>query len=218
MSAFNEQPAGFRLPTSFGLDADTEQQARDEAWRIVVRGVSDADEFVDWATDAKLFDEAAAARVFEAVVAARREQQASWGTTPRTALTAAFEELDDLGIVARQNFSCCGSCASGEIWDERPESRVSRGYVYFHSQDTESLIESNETYVGYGVFPDSFITEREWTALDEKAREALYEKKVTGLMNEVVFPVLRRHGIEVEWSGDLGKRILLRNVEFYAPV
>jgi hypothetical protein len=218
----NAQPDGFRLPESFGLAPETEQEVRDEAWSMVTRGEADPDEFVEWATDEEILDtpldEATAEKIWELVLSTRRAQQDSWGEEPRTALTAAFDELDELGVVARQNFSCCGTCASGEIWDERPEGRPSRGYVYFHSQDTDQLLESNDTYIGYGAFPDAYISEADWNALDEKSRDAFYEKTVTGLMEDVVFPVFERHGIGVSWNRRLDTRILLENVEYYQPV
>lgn len=218
----NAQPDGFRLDAEFGLESEREREVRDAAWSIVTRGEAESDEFVEWATDDELLDppldEPTAERIWSTVLAIRRAQQESWGEEPRTALTAAFEELDALGVVARQNFSCCGTCASGEIWDERPDGRPSRGYVYFHAQDTEQLLESNDTYLGYGAFPDAFISEADWNALDEKARDALYTRTVTELMEDVVFPVFERYGIAVSWNRDLGTRILLEGVEYYEPV
>lgn len=213
----NAQPEEFTL-ASFGLDAETEAQLREQAWNIVIRGEANADEFVDAATEEGLLEKDVAERVFQFVLEARRRQLGSWLTLPTTALTRAFEELDSIGIVARQDFSCCGSCGASEIWDERPEDAQSFGYVFFDLQSTESLLESNEVHVSYGAFPDSFITEAEWSALDEKARDALYAGKVVALMNDVVFPVFRKHNIDVEWNNDLGKKILLRNVEYFAPV
>ncbi len=218
MSALNDQPEGFRIDASFGLDEETEEQLRELAWGIVLRGVIDPDEFVDAATDDELLDEETATAVFASVVEVRRRQQASFGELAPTSLSDAFAELERRGVVARQNFSCCGNCASGEIWDERPAGRPSRGYVYFHSQDTDSLLDSNETYIGYGAFPDAFISESEWKALDHAGRSARYEKEVLALMNETVIPVLEDHGIDVVWNRSLGTRILLRNVEYYAPI
>lgn len=217
-SSLNEQPDGLRLPASLGLDAETEETARNEAWSKVVCGIEDPQAFIEWAADEELLSEEAAISVYEFVVAARREQQASWKTAPRVALTEAFNELDAMGIVARQNFSCCGNCASSEIGDERPEGRVSRGYVFFHAQDTDALLESNETFIGYGAFIDAFTSRDEWNALDENARSAFYERTVIALMVDTVLPVFKRHGIETEWDQSLNKRILLRGVEFYAPL
>jgi len=217
-SSLNAQPDGFRLPSSFGLDEETEAAAREKAWSKVIAGEDDPQAFVEWVVDDELLSEEVAERVYEFVITARREQLASWKTTPRVPLTDAFDELNALGIVARQNFSCCGNCASGEIHDERPEGRVTRGYVYFHMQDTEALLESNETYIGYGAFIDAFISKDDWNALDEESRKVMYARTVTELMVETVLPVFKKHGIEAVWDQNLGKRILLRGVEFFAPL
>ncbi|GAB3398432.1 hypothetical protein GCM10027515_03630 [Schumannella luteola] len=217
-SRLNAQPDGFRLPDSLGLDSEAEAELREQAWAVVTRGVDDPFEFVDWATASELLDEPRAEQVWQLVLDARRAQQALWGDTPRTALTDAFAELETLGVVARQNFSCCGTCASGEIWDERPADRPSRGYVYFHMQDTEQLIESNSTYLGYGAFPDAYLSEAEWNALDEPAQNEFYERTTTALMDEVVTPTLTRHGIQVVWNHRLDTRILIENAEYFEAV
>jgi len=216
--SLNAQPEGFRIPPSFGLDEKTEADVRERAWKLVLQGDVDEDDFIDWVTDDDLMEEDVARQIFDFVLEARRQQLAALGGAFRVPLTAAFEELDSLGVVARQNFSCCGNCASAEIGAERPEGRESRGYVYFHAQDTEALLESNETFIGYGAFIDAFINEAEFKALSEAERSALYERTVLELMVDTVLPVFERHGIEVEWDRSLNKRILLKNVEYFAPL
>ena len=72
-----------------------------------------------------------------------------------SALTKAFAELAEIGVVARENFTCCGTWGSTEIWDERDESRQWRGYLYYHSQDADAIIQDGQTYVGYGAFLDA---------------------------------------------------------------
>ncbi len=85
---------------------------------------------------------------------------------------------------------------------ERDDSRHWQGYVYFHQQDTDGLVENGETYIGYGAFPPE-----NFDAAD-----------VTRLLDDVVFPDFRRHGIEPEWNRDLGTRVLLENADWYAPI
>src|SRR5438270_13607378 len=83
-------------------------------------------------------------------------EQASWpAQTDCDRLDAAFAELERAGIVARQDFSCCGNCGSSEIWDEmetvsRRGQRV-RGYTFYHMQDTEAAVEGRGVYLGYGA-------------------------------------------------------------------
>ncbi|GAA1605820.1 DUF6891 domain-containing protein [Leucobacter chromiireducens] len=129
---------------------------------------------------------------------------------PETQIAQAFAALADAHVIARTAFTCCGTCGDAEIWDERDESGGSRGYVFYHSQDAEWLAESGETFLNYGAFLDAFFTEDEWEALAESAREERYAEIVAALLTETVFPVLRQHGLEVEWDQDLGTRVLLR--------
>lgn len=217
----NAQPAGFRLPDSLGLAPEVEQPLREQAWRFVVRGDDDADAFVSYVEDEMEewgIDDATAGAAFSAVIAARRAQQAAWSALPKTALTRAFETLAERGVVARENFSCCGTCASGEIFDERDDSQTWRGYVYYHQQDTDGLIEDRSTYIGYGAFLEAWMTETEWNALPEREREQRYERIVTALMRDEVIPVLEAHGATVTWNGSLDTRIRLDDVDFFVPL
>ncbi|OKL52245.1 hypothetical protein BSZ39_12615, partial [Bowdeniella nasicola] len=67
------------------------------------------------------------------------EQREATGT--RSNIEEAFDDLESKGVLARACFSCCGTCASSEIWGEFDESRPWQGYVYFHWQDAEALVE-----------------------------------------------------------------------------
>ncbi|MDR7067940.1 hypothetical protein J2X02_000757 [Pseudoxanthomonas japonensis] len=213
----NAMPPDFRLPASLGLQDGVEAELRERAWQWVARGDDDAGSFVECMEDDISewnLDEATVEAAFAAVVAARRAQQSRWPPDAKTALTRAFEALAGRGIVAREHFSCCGTCASGEIFDERDDSRTWRGYVYYHQQDTDRLIEDRSTYIGYGAFLDAWTTEAEWKALPEAERERRHAQIVTSLMRDEVIPVLEAHGATVVWDGDLGTRIHLANVDY----
>lgn len=216
---FNNPPPSYALPADWKLGEEREYLT-EQVWLQVVRGVTDVSEYLDLfeeELDEAGVSEEQARRWFESVIALRRAQQASWGEAPKARINAAFEELASIGVVARQDFSCCGTCASGEIWDERDDSRTWRGYVYYHQQDTDSLIESGTTYVGYGVFLDSMYTQKEWEAFPPDEQQSRHERHVRELMAEVQ-RVLEGHQIEVDWDGDLSRRILLGNVDFFAPM
>jgi len=221
-TARSAQPDGFRLPEGLALSAEAESGLRDALWREVLLGCTDPDDMLE-SLEEELsgwgIDDATAEAAAQAVVRARSAQQARWADEVTVSnLLAAFEDLAGIGVVARDHFSCCGTCASSEIWDERDDSRTWRGYVYFHQQDTESLIEERSTYIGYGAFLDAWLPEAEWVALPDDQKDARYADIVRGLMEGEVFPLLRRHGIAVTWDGDLGRRILLENADYYVPV
>lgn len=222
LGPLNAQPDGFRLPDALGFAPDVEAALREALWRQVLLGRTDPELMLDVLQDVLPEWEVApdeAREAFAAVIRARSEQQASW--TPEQASTnleRAFAELEQIGVVARAHYSCCGTCAAAEIVDEIDDSRAWPGYLVSHQQDTESLIDDRATYVGYGVFLWEHVTEAEWERLDEMARDDLYARLVRSLMNNEVFPVLRRHGIVVTWNGDLAHRILLEEADYVVAV
>jgi hypothetical protein len=218
---YNERPAGVRFLTD-RIPEPGRTEIDDEIWAWVVRGEDDVDEFVDY------FDEADARhgatdedlrRAYEQAVAARRDQQREWGPL-QSNLTRAFTELNGLGIVARENFSCCGNCASSDIHDERDESRHWLGYLWYHQQDTESLVGSDdgEVYLGYGAYPPEDFDQDAYDALTEAEQEARYQADVERVLDEIAFPVLRRHGMRVDWNRDLSRRIRVTGAQWYAPL
>lgn len=207
----------FAVLPELPLDEDERTELLQDIWGLLVSGRGEVDDFIDMhGEDYELTEEQLRA-AFETLRAARLRQQTEIGTYTSRIL-AAFEELDANGIVARADFSCCGNCASGEIWGERDDSRHWRGYVYFHQQDTGRLVEDGRTHIGYGAFPPEAFDEGAYAALSDDAKEALYAADVTRLLDDVVFPVLRRHGIEPRWNRDLGTRVLLENADWYAPI
>ncbi|MEZ0228316.1 MAG: hypothetical protein ACAI25_06800 [Planctomycetota bacterium] len=127
--------------------------------------------------------------LIEKAVTGRAGEQEAWtGLTDCDRLDAAFAELQASGIVCRQNWTCCQSCGLAEIGGEL--GRASRGYVFFHQQDTEGAVETGSLFLAYGACSD---VEAEQLALaHEIARN------------------LRENGLEVEWDGDLGRRIIVK--------
>jgi hypothetical protein len=219
--AYNDRPDGVRfLPPRITEPGRTEIE--NDIWDWIVRGEDDAAEFVDYleddedrygATDEEL--EAA----YEKALDVRRSQQRAWGSV-RSNLSRAFAELNDLGVLARENFTCCGTCAGAEIHAERDESRPWRGYLWYHQQDTEALVASSDgsVYLGYGAYPPEDFDEDAYDALSRKEKDAWYRSEVERLMDETVFPVLRGHGMGVEWNRRLSTRILLTGAHWYAPL
>ena len=118
--------------------------------------------------------------------------QATWpAETDCDRLDKAFADLEQQGIVARQNFSDCGTCGVAEIGDEikaaEKSGRKISGYVFYHMQDTESAADGHGLYLNYGSI-DS----------DEKANV-----KVAALVVEV----LNRHSLKTNWNGTYQQRI-----------
>ena len=84
------------------------------------------------------------------------DEQDSWPVlTDYDRLELAMDTLEDNGVVARANFTCCGNCGAAEIGAEIEDyealGHVARGYVFFHQQDTESAVEGHGLYFSYGA-------------------------------------------------------------------
>ncbi|MEV4122252.1 hypothetical protein [Micromonospora sp. NPDC049645] len=218
---YNDRPAGVRFLTD-RIPEPGRTAVEDELWAWIVRGEADADEFVDFFDDDEercgaTDDELRAAH--ETALAVRREQQRGWGAVQGN-LTRAFAELNELGVLARENFSCCGTCASAEIHDERDDSRHWRGFLWYHQQDTESLLASadGEVYLGYGAYPPADFDEVAYAGLSEAEQQAAYQADLERLLDDVVFPVLRRYGMRVEWNRKQSRRVRVTGARWYAPL
>ncbi|WP_205762190.1 DUF6891 domain-containing protein [Longimicrobium terrae] len=168
--------------------------------REIAAGFSDPDEIVEAAGD--VFEgqldrdvvQAEAERMLPGLLAAHAREEATWPeTTDNDRLEAAFAELEDGGIVCRENFACCNNCGSAEIWAEVEAVNDIiphvRGYVFYHMQDTESAVEGGGIYLSYGAVADT-------------------EDAPLAVARDVV-STLRDHGLRVEWNGEITRRIMV---------
>ncbi|MBO4207877.1 DUF6891 domain-containing protein [Micromonospora echinofusca] len=113
----------------------------------------------------------------------RHAVEASWPpVTDCDRLDAAFAELNRVGIVARQDFTCCRNCGEAEIGAELADT--DEGYVFFHAQDTERAAEGGALWLRYGA------TSGPATPVGQRVAETL-----------------TRHGLPVDWNGDPGRAI-----------
>ena len=136
----------------------------------------------------------AARVVAERAIADHLADQGGWpGTTDNDRLDAAFAELDGAGILARQHFSCCGTCGAHEIHDELDQAEkaghAARGFTFFHVQDTEHAVAGEALYLSYGAA--------------DRDREA------SVAVGHEVMATLGRHGLAPAWNGKLAHRIAL---------
>ena len=151
MTELNAQPDGLRIPDELlggMVDPELEEYIRDLVWMQLVRGndcINDhafeiASAVEDTEGDDTLSDEQCRA-IAQYLIDARRAQQAGFGDVPATRLNRAFEALRRAHVVAEQDFACCNTCGHAEIEGGQGDL----GYVFFHQQDTEGLVESGST-------------------------------------------------------------------------
>jgi len=122
------------------------------------------------------------------------DEQALWNAvTDCDRLDRSFAALDQVGIVCQQNFSCCGSCGSTEIWsvvnDVRNTGIDVRGYAFYHMQDTESAVDGSGVYLSYG-------------AVEQGEASAL-------LIGREIVAVLNQHGLKTQWDESWSTRIFV---------
>ena len=228
MTDLNTQPDGMRIPDELlggVVDPELEEFIRDTIWTQLVRGndsINDhaceiacvvEDEKGEEGDGGMLSDEQCRA-IAQYLIDARRAQQAGFGDVPATKLDRAFEALRRAHVVAEQDFACCNTCGHAEIEGGQGDL----GYVFFHQQDTEGLVESGSTYLSYGIFWPAHISEEEYKALNNSRRKELYDATTVKLMRTVVIPILQEHGIGVSWEGNVDTRILLTGVQWYVPL
>jgi hypothetical protein len=135
-----------------------------------------------------------ARRYTSAILAEQRAEEATWpAVTDCDRLDAAFAALEREGVVARQQFSCCGSCGAAEIWGEMAAAEEAglavRGYVFFHLQDTEAAVEGEGLYLSYGAVAEG-----------PEAAEAI---------GRAVMDALEAKGLDPVWDGEWTRRIFV---------
>lgn len=218
MYRYNQPPDEIRLPASLGLDVGPEADLVIAAWRQVLLGYTDPADFVeDFGRDFDL-SPAGLTQAFEAVLATRREQQTGFGEDPTTSLTKAFAELNARGIMALEGYSCCNECGTRDIWELFDPEHPHRGYVFFHQEDAEHLLDHSHVEISFGAALDQLMDAEEYRKLLPEGRQWWFEQVSTEFMRDEVLPVLQSHGIKVEWNRDYNSRPLLSNVDYYVEV
>jgi hypothetical protein len=159
----------------------------DDAATIVERAV---DTFENEADAAMLEDHAG--RFVAEELAAHGERQRGWpDRTDCDRLDAAFAALEIAGVVARQHFTCCGTCGLAEIDREiaavEAAGTRTRGYTFYHWQDTEAAVDGYGLCLYYG---------------------SCFEGEAADLaIGHEIVAELERHGLSVQWNGSLDRRI-----------
>lgn len=106
-------------------------------------------------------------------------------------LDLAFADLNDEGVLARQNFSCCTTCGVDEIDRElRFKKHVSKsGYVFFTRDDVRHAV--------HGLLFLAFGSRDATPASMRRIAKAALDH-------------LRRHKLKARWSGHTDEKILIR--------
>jgi hypothetical protein len=138
------------------------------------------------------------ARITAKLLREHRRAEATW-TTPTDCdrLDVAFANLEQQGIVARQNFTCCQNCGHAEVGEEIEEAQMLqevKGYTFYHMQDTESAAETGTLWLAYGSLSG------------DEGDSVAVGRAVAAAIGDV--------GLTVKWDGSLSKRICVTGMEW----
>ncbi|KQQ14700.1 hypothetical protein ASF53_08725 [Methylobacterium sp. Leaf123] len=147
------------------------------------------------APDDRRWVEAEVTRAF----ARKRADEATWPLeTDFDRLAIAFDALDARGIIALHKAGYTrsdGISDATEIYHQRRErGRASRGFVFYHGQDVESVVFDQGLYLASGAFEDR-------------------DKTAAAIAAEIVTAV-EAQGLRTQWEGDVGTRILVHPIHW----
>ncbi len=146
----------------------------------------------DWIQDDGL--NLSAKKIINAEIDSLKLDQVNWpAQTDYDRLHATMQQLENNGVVAREDFTCCGTCGTAEIGYEietyNEGDKTATGYTFFHQQDTESAVGGYGLYLNYGT------ADKDGT--DDDSIKIGHE----------IAKTFKDNGFEVDWDGDLRKRI-----------
>ncbi|GAA1471101.1 hypothetical protein P4N68_08840 [Corynebacterium felinum] len=131
----------YKCQNLLAIDEEIAGEILESLWTLILCGDCAEDELVhtlcecvEDETDEDC-DEATAYAVVNHLLQARAQLLAQFGEI-HSRLTAAFEQLQERGLLALQDFTCCSTCGHHEA-GSRMYKEKKRGYVFFHRQDTE---------------------------------------------------------------------------------
>ena len=183
-------------------DAEELERMRRTIETSVRAGFSDREETLEEAFEAVRYDvdqlteaflQEEAARCWVNAAAALKKEQEHWpAVTDFDRLELAFRRLETAGIVCRHNFSCCDTCAAGEIRGEmRAEidaGRSIQGAAHYNIQDTESAVLDGKLHFSYAT-----INEEDYQALER--------------IGHAIVEAMRHVGFQTTWNGQTDQRM-----------
>ncbi|WP_430336141.1 DUF6891 domain-containing protein [Rhodococcus sp. ACT016] len=226
-----------RIPEPSLTPADV-AEIREEARVLVVPGFATFDEVCETARGCVdgAHENTALGRKVDALVRQvwneRRDEQKQW-TTPGDYMrvAAAFADLEQRGILARMNFTCCVKCGTVEIDEERtPADPPMDGwcpwkqwaYTFFHMQDAERLgDEPADLLLSYSSFrpaPDTDPALIAAACSGDRVAEQEMVAYTDGVVGRTVVDALRSRGLTVDWNGDTSHRICVTDVVWRKPL
>ncbi|ORB38706.1 hypothetical protein BST41_19655 [Mycolicibacterium porcinum] len=201
----------------------------------LIAGFWGYDELLDlaheWIDDSGVVGPDEATELVTALWRGRLAEQSTWTDTGDYGrLQYTFAQLESEGILARMCFSCCTTCATHDIDDERSPNpnpddwyRYREwAYTYFHEQDALRLSDPEPTlYLGFSSFrphpalPAPLV--RAAAAGDDAAAAEITERTDT-MVGERIVVLANHYGLDTSWSGSHRSRIELNVPHWRKPL
>jgi len=118
----------------------------------------------------------------------------------KTKLNAAFRQMRFAGLVARQNFSCCGNCAGYELATDvtkMPGTKRAKvkGCCFYHRQDTARMEAGYDLFLRFGP-------------LETQGHGTVGLSAVQ--VGQLVTLILAQAGLTYEWDGTASQCIVVK--------
>jgi hypothetical protein len=187
------------------MNKEQHAEARRSVDHLIARGFIDEPNIVERVAEQLLFSEegigdeeasfediesAIKPLVAERLEKRRRAEQRWKRLTDCDKLDLAFADLEEQGIIARQDYWCCARCAHSaagyEIFGNERGTDFWKGYVFYHEQDTDGA-PGGSLLLGFGAYEDG----------DEAMKEVA----------RTVIETLGRYKLKAEWNGKPDTRI-----------
>lgn len=244
MRFFRRKPEDTVQPaqTAGSLTAEQEAELREVARDLIGPGFVERDHVEeavgDYFTGTDGVDPRAAEAAAPRIVAeewARREAELATtdGPSDYERLVAAFETLADQGVLGRMGFTCCQTCGTTEIDDERTPLEPALvdestypfqewAYTFFHQQDAERLGAPGEPlYLSYSSFRPA--ADIDPALLDAAAAGDADAQRAVMLQTDLVVgglvrDAIRAEGLDVVWDGTIEQRIRVEITDWRKPL
>ena len=129
-----------------------------------------------------------------------RYSRMSWEEKQRTSearvvlIETVFRNLRKQNILARANFSCCGSCAGYDLATQATKKNA-KGWVTWNRQSEESIFDNGTVYVAYTGADACSVPPP--AAVD------------TLTIAQAFIAELQKAGLRYEWDGTTERKILI---------
>lgn len=225
-------------PEPASVTPEQELELRAQARLVVRPGFTGRDDavaaVVEW-YEAEGLDpdvlEATAERVVAEEWAARDAELAAAGDDGDYGrLERAFAALVDERVLARMNFTCCQTCGTTEIDDERTPLDAGPGrygyaewaYTFFHQQDAEGLGEPDAqlrlSFSAFTAAPDADPADVATGRAGDRDAMQRVMAHTDAVVGRAVVGALVDQGLTVMWDGTAAQRIAVAVPEWRKPL